>query len=149
MNFKKPGRPRLRDPYLACDLDHRVQIMKKTRVGSSLGGIEDVYTTIKTIWGGIRPIKEGARVRYQSIEKLKTVTHQFIFRRLAIIGLDGSTALMPLSDSHYLKVEYGDTATGRIFRVRGVVEVESKKEFFRVMAEEIEEVGTGAYSASY
>lgn len=149
MLFRKPGRPSATDPWITPNLNKRVQIMQHSQDEATAGGFIKGYDVLKTVWGGFKPFNEFQRMRYSSIEGLGKVTHQFIFRYLTIQEINTETEIFKMDSSYYLKVEYGDANTGRIFRVRGQADADEKKEFFRVLAEEIEETGTGFPGAIY
>lgn len=144
--FRSAGRPQLTERWAAPKLNKRVQILSPTQDEATLGGIIQDYDVIKTVWAGVSPLHETARVRYSSIDGLGTASHQFVFRYLALQGLDGSTAIYSLTSNHYLKLEQGSTE-GRLFRVLRIVDPEENYELIRCIAEEVEEQGTG-YSGS-
>ena len=146
--FRQAGQPRLIEQWVAPFLNKRVQILKPIQTEATLGGFIQDYEVLKTIWGGIKPFSESARVRFSVIDDLSTVSHQFAFRYLALQGIDGSSAIYPLTSNHYLGLEQGSGIV-RLFRAVRLLDVDEKHEILRVLAEEVEEQGTGYSGASY
>jgi hypothetical protein len=141
--------------WIAPRLLKRVRVLYPYHNQGSSGILSRLYLVLRTVGGSCTPVSENSRVRFSSTEKFDSITHRFEFRKSAFHGFgaefskafsvafDTVEDLMPLTDSFYLMVKQGSDTKGRIFRVRGSMDVGEKREMFAVLAEEVECRGTG------
>ena len=144
--------------WLAPKLNKRVDIGKPLQVANSSGGFDFSFSTLLTVWMGLRPITPGEFMRAQYIRGVQTeaaVTHKFIARRAALTSLarhfsssfssafDSVSDLTMIKSDMFLFVRGGSASKGRLFRIRNIVDNAEQREFFNISAEEIEEQGTG------
>lgn len=144
-----------RGTWLAAHLNSRVQILIVVQNEATEGGFEQRYNSIKTVWSGIKPISHASQRRWSSIEGFGTVTHEFIFRYNAIndfhkeygsgfgSGFDTVPNITGLTESMFLFYEKVSTTRGELFRVKRGFNNEEVDEYTVVLAEKIEEFGTG------
>lgn len=140
--------------FLAKKLKHRIEIRQAIADPSDDMGFERSYKTLKTIWAGTREVSRvntfGFAIRGEQVNELET--HEFIIRKSSVDDLgrtfstafspafDSSADLNPLKDYYIFKIEGN---AGRLFKIHGVRRDEDNNEFYRIRAEETEEVGTG------
>lgn len=144
--------------WVANKLREQVQIRKPTRERTDDGGTERGYTTLLTVWGAYKPVRFGSFGQTEYIrgeQERHTVTHDFLFRRIAFstlytayssgysAGYDTIPDLNVLKSDHYLFVQRGSSVKGRMFRIRRIVDNDERRELIKIGAEEVEELGTG------
>jgi hypothetical protein len=144
--------------WLAPKLDKRVQIGEPIQEANDDGGFDFSFTTLLTVWMGMKPITPGEFMRAQYIrgaQILEGVSHRFIVRRTAISslskeygkgfgnGFDSMEDLTMVKSNYFLFVQHGSTVRGRLFRIRDIVDNMEQGEYFHISAEEIEQRGTG------
>lgn len=140
--------------WLASDLTERIQIRQAVDTPNDDGGYDRSYTTLLTVWSGIKSLSFKSRYfRGEQVEY--TATHEFKIRRIAIATLgttfssgfgsdfDSIKDLNPLKSDYFIFVQRGSTIKGRLFRIHEVIDKDERREYLRIYAEEIEEVGTG------
>lgn len=141
--------------FLASRLKERIQIRKINSITpNDEGGFNRSYSTLLTIWAGFRPL--SGRTKYIRGEQTEFFsTHEFTIRRSAVgnLGKAFSSAfdtnfdciadLNPLKSDYFIFVQRGSTVKGRLFRINDIEDVNERKEYLIVLAEEIEEVGSG------
>jgi len=139
--------------FLADKLNHRVEIKQPIQTPNADGGYDRSYETLFTIWGGVEPIKYNPYIRGTNSEQ-GTATHKFTFRFTALsslgraFGLGFGDGFDTIADLNTLKSEYylfmkKNGAKGKLFRVKNIKSNAERDEYILVMAEEIEEHGTG------
>lgn len=139
--------------YLANKLKRRVEIRKSVQTPNDEGGYDRSYETLLTIWGGVEPIKANPYIRGTNSEE-KTSSHKFTFRSIALSTLGKtfsfgfSMGFDVIADLNLLKAEFflflkKDGVKGKLFRVNNIKNEGERNEFLTVLAEEIEEYGTG------
>lgn len=145
--------------WLAPKLKERVQIRKATQEVNDAGGFDRAYTTLLTIWAEVQPIKFGSFLQQRKIrgsDVAGIITHMGKIRRTAIstLGIAFTSAFSAAFDSiqdisilkadYYLFVERGgSTSKGKLFKIVRTEDFEERREYTKLMLEEIEEVGTG------
>lgn len=140
--------------FLANQLRERVSVLEAVETANDDGGFDRSYTTLTTIWAGIKPISLKPRyIRGVQIEN--TPTHEFILRRDSVSYLntqfssafssafDSITDVNPMKSDWYFFVQRGSSSKGRLFRIHGIEDVLERRNHLRVYAEEINEEGTG------
>lgn len=142
--------------WLAHRLRERIEIRKATQIPNDAGGMDRGYTTLITIWAGIKPIAlttaQTAYIRGKQIEDIET--HEFIVRRAAVSSLgcafakvfanafDSVGDLAPLKSEWFIFLKRG-MVKGRTFKISRGVDNNEQGEFLRIKAREVEETGTG------
>lgn len=159
--------------WLIPKLTKKVQILKPTQRPNLDGGLDLVFGTpyggsfdessfdmlspVKTIWMGFQPIgyKTSGTKYIRGKQVAETATHEFICRLMAVasLGKEFSAAfsiafkdmgdLNPLKSDYFLFVQKGTIAKGRLFRIHEVMNIREEDESLSIVAEEIEERGTG------
>jgi head-tail adaptor len=144
--------------WLVPKLKERVQIRKAIGTPNDSAGFDRSYITLVTIWGAFKPLEIGSFLRQRHIRGLNVndeVTHVFKFRRTALrtqgkaFTSSFSTAFNSIEDlnilksDHFLFVQRGNTTKGRLFRIIFTQDDKENREFINVLAEEIEEQGSG------
>lgn len=143
--------------WLIPKLNKRVQIGKSIQTNNENGGFDLTFNTLLTVWMGLKPlVYKGVWQDYIRGEQVnENVTHEFIARRLSLSSLgkelsssfsaafDSITDFMPLKTEYYLFLQNPSTVKGRLFRIRGVINVGENDEYLKIGVEEIEERGTG------
>jgi len=132
-------------------LRERVQVRTPVQSPNDDGGFDRSYTTMATIWAGFKAVKKGFYVRGVQVEE--AATHEFLMRRTAIDTLGGgysqgfssgfSTGYHDLShikSNCFLFVQRGSTTKGRLFRIHEFEDAKERREYYKIRAEEIEEV---------
>lgn len=142
--------------WLAPKLRERIEIRQATQEPNAAGGMTRGYTTIATIWAGIKPVglttAQAAYIRGEQIADVET--HEFIVRRSAVSslgrdfgdgfgdGFDGIADLAPLKSEWFIFLQRGATK-GRIFKIERIVDNDERREFLAIKTREVEEIGTG------
>jgi hypothetical protein len=145
--------------YLAPKLRERVQIRKATQSPNDQGGFDRDYDTLLTIWAQVQPISFGSFLQQRKIrgsDIAGIITHIAKIRRTAIStlgvaftagfsnGFDNIQDISILKADYYFFVERsGSSIKGKLFKVVRTEDFEERREYTKVMLEEIEEVGTG------
>lgn len=142
--------------WLASELRERIEIKTGEQTEQDDGSFSLSFTTLATLWAGIKPVSEGEYIRGQQIGK--NITHEFKVRRSSVesLGTEFSSAfssgydtisdLMPLKSDYFIFLQRGSSSKGRLFRIRQIVDHNERRELLRIRAEEIEEKGTGYQS---
>jgi len=131
--------------WLAPKLNKRVQIIIPTQDPNDDGGFDlEFESPLSTVWMGFKPVKfKGAESDYIRGEQInEAISHEFLARKLSVNAC-GITDFMPLKTNYFLFLEKTSSTKGRLFRVRGVRNVEEQDEYLIIKVEEIEERGTG------
>lgn len=141
--------------WLAPQLNKRVDILEPSQDESTDGGFNQTYTTLKSIWAGVKPVSHTTYVRWSSIEEFDSITHEIIIRRNSVddlhtafsyafgTGFDSIADLNPIKSNLYMLLNQGSGPKGRLFRLRRAMDVGEKREYISILAEEVEERGTG------
>jgi len=142
---------------LVHKLRQRVQIQKPVDTPNDNGGYDRTYTTLDTIWMGMKSKRKVMIVRESQVEWLDQGTHEFIARNCAVskalgtgfsdgfsTGFDSIANLNPLTSELFLFMQRGSTTKGKRFRIKRMDDWEERREYYLIDAEFIEEVGTGA-----
>lgn len=158
--------------WLIPQLNARVQILRPTQRPTDEGGLDLVFgvpfggafeesgfnmlAPLLTIWMGFQPIGYRGGTKYVRGKQVsETATHEFLCREKAVsnLGKEFSLAfseafkymsdLAPLKSNYYLFLQKGSSVKGRLFRVLESSNVREQDEYLSVIAEEIEERGTG------
>ena len=144
--------------FLAPKLRERIEIREAVQTpNDTTGGMDRSYNTITTIWAGIKPVSmsvaQAAYIRGEQVEEVET--HIFTVRRTAVssLGRDFSKAfagdfdsiedLSPVKTNWFIFLRKGSANKGRLFKIHRVMDKEERREYLLIMAEEIEEHGTG------
>jgi len=148
--------------WLAPKLDQRVQILLPVQDEEDAGGLTQKYTLLKTIWAGLKPVSHNSYRRWQATSDLQNISHEFIIRVNAVqdlnvefssaftVAFDQIEDIHPFKSDMFLMLESGSTVKGRMFRIRRIMNVDEKGEHLSILAEEMEELGTGAnYPSDY
>ena len=124
-------------------LKYRVQIGTPVQTPNDDGGLDFSFDDVATIWMGFKTISERAGGKYVGGKQVtETATHEFICRALAASSALGAD-LMPLKSNYFLFLQKGSIRKGRLFRIHEIMNVLEQDEYFSIIAEEIEERGTG------
>lgn len=143
--------------WLVPRLKERIQVIKPTQDSNASGGFDRGYDTLLTVWGELKPLTYRASVAeyIRGVQTNENVTHKIAIRRssLSSIGKTFSSAfsiafesiadINLLKSDYYLFVQKDSTVKGRLFRVRNITDVKERGYYYSIMAEEIEEQGTG------
>lgn len=148
--------------WLAPKLKHRVEIQEPVQTGNLSGGFDRSYTTLVTIWAGIKEDTDlVSSVRGMYIRGTQTIdegTHEFTVRRAAVYyslnnafnkefsnAFDNINDLNPLKSDNFifLQANSGSSTSGRRFKIIRTRVDDSNKEFVKIRVKEIEEIGTG------
>jgi len=137
---------------LRQELRERVQIQVPVQTPNDDGGFNRSYSTLKTVWAGLKPIRKGFYIRGVQVDTNNT--HEFKIRRAAIDTLGGAFslgfslgftmgahALSRIKSDFFLFVQRGSTIKGRLFRINQLEDSNERREYYIIRAEEIEEVG--------
>lgn len=156
--------------WLVPKLNRRVQLLKPTQTPNEDGGLDlvfgqpygsgfesegfDFLAPMLTVWMGVVPIGVGGKyVRGEQV--MENTTHEFVCRARAVsnLGHEFSTAfnsgfkymndLNPLKSDYFLFMQKPSSVKGRLFRIQNVVNANERDEYMVILAEEIEERGTG------
>ncbi len=142
--------------FLAHKLRDRIQIRKTVDTANDSGGYDRSYETLATVWGECIPASDkivGSYIR--GVQVNPSSTHIVKIRRVSIetLGKEYSSGfdegfnifgdLNLVKSEYYLFVQRGSTVKGQSFRVLGMQDVKSRKEYLRISVEEIEEQNTG------
>ena len=142
--------------WMAPKLNRRIQVLKSVQTENSITGNLDIsYQKLSTIWSEIKPVSAYIRaIRGEQTEQ--GATHKFTVRRSAIInlgisydfgfsgGFKNMADLNQIKSDMFLFMEQESNVKGILFRVVGIERDDIHKEFLIIMAQEIEEHGTGA-----
>lgn len=143
--------------WLAPKLRTRVDICKSVQTPNSTGGFDKTYTTLTTIWAGIKEsnfvnLFFSNPVRGEQVDDVET--HEFTIRLSSMQnigkayasafadGFDAMGDINPIKSEYFMKVKSG-TYKGRVFKVMRVRRDDNYKAFIKIRAKEIEEYGTG------
>lgn len=158
--------------WILPKLTSRVQILKPTQRPNDDGGLDlvfgvpvssafdtgefDMLAPLKTTWMGFQPIGFRGGVKYVRGKQVsETATHEFICRFLSVaslgkefglsfsLGFKYMADLMPLKSDYFLFLQKGSSVKGRLFRIQETMNVKEQDEYLSIIAEEIEERGTG------
>ena len=144
--------------WLAPRLDKRIQILKPIQdPNSTSGGFDRSYETLLTVWGELKPLAyiRSSAEYIRGVQITENVTHSIVVRRVAVqnlgrsfssgfsIGFESIPDLNILKSDMFMLVQQGSTVKGRLFRVRNITDVKEEGMYLNIMAEEIEEKGTG------
>lgn len=140
--------------WLASELRERIQFREPVQTANSTsGGFDRSYTTLVTVWAGFKPLNKGYYIRGEQIDN--DATHEFKVRRSALTtlgksyskgfsnGFDSVTDLNIVKSNFFIFVKKSTATKGRLFRIRRIEDVKERREYLRIDATEIEEVGTG------
>lgn len=146
--------------WLAPKLRHRVQIRIPVQTPNDDGGFDVTYTTLITVWAGIKAIKTGLKsfvehIRGESIANFET--HEFRMRMEPIRSMIGSRSFSNgfssgfniFKDINFAKsdwflfVEDGSPTKGRSYRIKRIQPDDERKEYILIRAVEKEEQGSG------
>lgn len=145
--------------WLASELRYRVQILVGDQdENDTSGGFDRTYTLLNTVWMGIKGVTYSIRsggeyTRYVQTEY--TPTHEFKVRQSALssMGVAFSSAfdssfdtvedIFSLKKDYFLLVEKGSSYKGRLFRIQKIKRADERNEYFKILAIELEERGTG------
>ena len=142
--------------WMAPKLNRRVQILKSVQTENAITGNLDIsYQKLSTVWAEIKPVSAYIRaIRGEQTQQGET--HKFIVRRSAIInlgisydfgfsgGFKNMADLNQIKSDMFLFLQQESTVKGILFRVVGIERDDTHKEFLNIVAQEIEEHGTGA-----
>lgn len=143
--------------WLAAKLKHRIIIEQPQDTANASGGFTRGYTTLTTIWANLK-VSKSIEDFVQSVRGENTgknETHEFLVRRDAVknLGRSYTTAyssayaskgnLNPLKNDMFIFVKTTSSDIGRRFKIIGVKNDEHNKEFIKIRAKEMEEIGTG------
>jgi head-tail adaptor len=147
--------------WLANKLNKRVVVQRPTQTANDFGGATRGYEDLLTIWASVLPVDQGLHIQgsqavIANVEMPSGgMTHEIKVRRLDVQNLgaefssafDGSFAsmsdLIPLKGDYFIFMRQGSSVKGRRFRVGRVADDGERREFLRILAEELEEAGTG------
>jgi len=131
---------RNKPPFVAAQLNKRVQIRTSTQTETDDGGLGQTFTTVRTTWMKVSPVRPGKYRRWSSTEALDSVTHEFTARRGSLDILSGINFI---KHEHFLFMEKYSHIKGRLFRVQRMMDIDEEHELILILVEEIEERGTG------
>jgi len=143
--------------WITPKLNQQVQIGKPIQTENDDGGFDFSLDVLATLWMGVKTFgykSDGVRyVRGQQINA--AITHEFMARYIEVTAFGGEFAIgfgsglniqndltNPKSD-YYLFLECGSTVKGRLFRVDNLLNNKEQNEYVTILAEEVEERGTG------
>ncbi|MBU1621802.1 MAG: head-tail adaptor protein [Gammaproteobacteria bacterium] len=159
--------------WILPKLNNRVQVLKPTQRPNDEGGLDlvfgvpfegafdvgefDMLAPLTTVWMGFQPIgyKTSGTKYIRGKQVAETATHEFIVRHLAVASLGKEFGLSfsgefkympdlnPLKSDYFLFVQNGSAVKGRLFRVHEAQNIREQNEYLSIVAEEIEERGTG------
>lgn len=145
--------------WLVPKLRHRLQIKKPIQTPTDDGGLDQTYSTITTIWAGVREAsKNSYKAFVQAIrgeQSNERETHEFIVRYNAIkylgrgytVGFTGGFNkeydINNIKADYFLFLQHKNSSSGRLFRVMSIARDDERNEYMRIRAQEIEEQGTG------
>lgn len=147
------------DEWLPSQLKFRFRVLEPSQEEESENyGLSQKYTILKRVWGGVIPISHNSYRRWVSTEDFEKASHELIFRFDSFSNLytefssaystdfDNISDLNPLKDSMFLFLEKSttDLNKGKMFRIRRIMNPDENDEYLSVLAEEMEELGTGA-----
>jgi head-tail adaptor len=144
-----------RKKWVGPELRYQLQVREPSQTEESSGGLDLDFTTLKTIWAGIRRVSPNKYVRYTSTEDIGSISHEIVVRRNAVddlhtsftkgfsSGFDSVADLMPLKSTMFFFLEQGSTVRGRLFRIVRTMDIDERRETLLALCEEIEERGTG------
>lgn len=139
--------------WLTPQLDKRVQIGTPSQVSNDDGGFDFEFESVVTLWMGCKPISPGRFIRGEQVNEKST--HQFTVRKVELenigmafangfsIGFDSVSNLNLVKGDYYLFLESGPSYKGRLFKVNAAMNNNEQDEVYLILAEEIEERGTG------
>lgn len=141
--------------WLVPKLKNRVFLQTAAQTeNSTSGGFDRSYSTVATIWAGLKPVKKSWYTRREQTEEADT--HEFLIRRCALSAIGGAYSsgystgfdmggdLTAIKSNYFIFVKKGSSVKGRRFRIRGIENADEGDEYYKARAEEIEEIGTGA-----
>ena len=138
-------------------MNYEVQVGKPIQVANAEGGADFSFENLMTVWMGFKPIgyKTSGTKYVRGKQVSEAATHEFIamlsefellgreFITAFGIGFHGMETLSPLKSDYFLFVQEGSTVKGRLFRILESQNVNEDGEYLSIVAEEIEERGTG------
>lgn len=140
-------------------LKNRVQVQKAVQTpNTTTGGLDRTYSTLTTIWMGCEPMSPykpvGEYIR--GVQIADRPTHIFIARVSALDNVVGrgftlgfSTGfksildLMSMKSDYFLFMQRGSSVRGRLFRVLNVTDMFENRNYYTLLAKEIEQQGVG------
>ena len=143
--------------WLVSKMNYEVQVGKPIQVANAEGGADFSFENLMTVWMGFKPIgfKTSGTKYIRGKQVSEAATHEFIamlsefellgreFITAFGIGFHGMGSLSPLKSDYFLFVQEGSTVKGRLFRILESQNVNEEGEYLSIVAEEIEERGTG------
>jgi len=143
--------------WLVSKMNYEVQVGKPIQVANAEGGADFSFENLMTVWMGFKPIgyKTSGTKYVRGKQVSEAATHEFIamlsefellgreFITAFGIGFHGMGSLSPLKSDYFLFVQEGSTVKGRLFRILESQNVNEEGEYLSIVAEEIEERGTG------
>ena len=129
--------------------------------GDAFGGDAfDMLAPLCTVWMGFKPIgyKTSGAKYVRGKQVAETATHEFICWALDIaslgrefgrgfdFGFKEMPDLSPMKSNYFLFVQLDNSVKGRLFRVQEASNIDERGEHMSIIAEEIEERGTGYQS---
>jgi len=140
-------------------LRNRVAIKKAIQTPNiTSGGFDRSYSTLHTVWMGCEPINPykpvGEYIR--GVQTMEKPTHTFVVRISAmddVVGRGFSTGfstgfnrildLMSLKSDYFLFMHRGSSVKGRLFRMLTIGDMFENKNYYIILAKEMEEQGSG------
>ena len=146
--------------WLAPKLNKRIQIQTSVQTPGNFGTLDLTYNTVKTIWAEVKLASGISTTVYMMAVRgvnaaEPAVSHIIKVRSSALNGLgrenskafsaafDSIEDLNMIKSNYFLFLQAGSSVKGRRFRIRGMRIDEANGEYVDILAEEMEEVGTG------
>jgi|GEM_PF-3535535 len=143
--------------WILPSLDTQVQVGKPANTPNAEGGADFSFENLMTVWMGFKPVgyKTSGTKYVRGKQVNMAVTHEFKVMALEVenlgreftaafgIGFKGIGTLSPLKSDYFLFVQEENVSAGRLFRIHEAQKVREEDEYMSILAEEVEEQGTG------
>ena len=143
--------------FIANQLREKIQIRTYTETANDDGGFDRGYTTLKTIWGSLKPLSDisNRTVSIRGVQTEVTITHKIKIRKSSVddLGSEFSAAfdsdfnsikdISPIKSHYFFFVERGSSVKGKLYKIHHVIDDRERREFLVLLVEELEEKGTG------
>jgi hypothetical protein len=135
--------------WIAPKLNRRIDICKPIQTADSDGGFELTFEVVVSVWANIKPVSANPFSRWiRGMQVNENPTHTFMIRSCAlevIKNKTGEKTLNPLKSNYFIFLREGNenaSTKGRRFAIREVVNVDERREYYILSAEELNEEGT-------
>jgi SPP1 family predicted phage head-tail adaptor len=103
---------------LIGDLNKRIQIQAPSKISDGMGGFDETFSTIATVFASLWPI--SAREQVQSMQEVMTISHRIRIRYRSVLRPDW-------------RVKFGN----RYFSIVSIINPNEKNELLDLMCKEV------------